>query len=300
MTGNTKGSSWKRRVFWVIIGGIALTSTLFSLAFYNHNRGPRLETEDDFGAALNRAIESSQEWFKANAEAMDADPNPAVLHMVKAMSGLQENPALTRVLNDYRLAHSDQFWLRIIDPNASTPPLTASERAALLPYQRWFAYAMDPGGSPISPAEKASLWNPNAYKGYELTHQLFAHYLYLFQFPQDEKTLRMVRHLSNRIAREADKDFKVTDLFVQRVAFLLMVGRTDLVRPRWVERIIENQLDDGGWRWSWKGWGPGWRMLGNPKAASHQHPTAQAAWALYQIQYRYPDWIKKHYGSSGA
>lgn len=176
------------------------------------------------------------------------------------------------------------------------PSLPPRELAALQSYRLWFAYAMDPIGIPISTAEKDALWDPHSHRDYDLTHQLFAHYLYLIQFPQDEKTLSLVRHLTQRIADEAHTDFKVTDLYYERVAFLLAAGRSDLVQPRWVERIIENQLEDGGWRWSWHGWGPYWLDPGNPMAASHEHPTVLAMWALYQIRYRYPEWIVKHYG----
>jgi hypothetical protein len=215
--------------------------------------------------------------------------------MANAMNALRPSPLLDRVVNDYRLLVGGHFWQRMVDPRANTAPLPAREREALMPYQRWFVYTMDPGGTPISDADKATLWDPHMHRGYDLTHQIFAHYFYLFQNPHDEKTKRMIKHLGNRIAIEAGRDFKVTDLNIQRIICLLMTGRPELVKPRWVERVLANQLEDGGWRYTWHGWGPGWRHLQSPWAESHQHPTIQAAWLVYQIRFAYEDWVKEYY-----
>ena len=37
---------------------------------------------------------------------------------------------------------------------------------------------------------------------------------------------------------------------------LLAAGRPDLVKRRWVERVLAKQEHDGGWIESWYGWGP--------------------------------------------
>ncbi len=292
------GVSWRRRLFFLVILFCAISSSLLALAFYNHNKGPSIDTRGATLTKLDAAIAQNDAWLKARAEGMESKRNPALIHMANEMSKLRPSPLLDRVVNDYRLLVGGHFWQRMVDPNANTAPLPARERNALMPYQRWFVYAMDPGGTPISDADKASLWDPEGHRGYELTHQLFAHYFYLFQNPHDEKTKRMIRHLGNRIALEADRDFKITDLSIQRILCLLMTGRPELVKPRWVERVLANQLDDGGWRFSWHGWGPGWRTLQNPRARSHQHPTVQAAWVIYLARYAFPEWIDKHYPAS--
>ena len=98
--------------------------------------------------------------------------------------------------------------------------------------------------------------------------------------------------LCERIAAETALDCRVSDMFYQRVAFLLMSGREDLIKPRWVELIIKFQQADGGW-------GFGYRPLLVESVCGEQlsseHASVQAAWVLCQLKYRYPEWIDRHY-----
>jgi hypothetical protein len=87
----------------------------------------------------------------------------------------------------------------------------------------------------------------------------------------------------------------VTDLYLQRIAFILAAGRSDLVKRRWVERAIASQTEDGGWVASWHGWGPGLFAVRFSPEAPNSHTTVQGAWILYQLKYRYPAWIERNY-----
>lgn len=191
-------------------------------------------------------------------------------------------------------------------PHVDTERFTLQRVAGMAEYQRWFAYGVDPEGTPITDQDRASLWDAEQHQGVDLTHQLFAHYFYLLAphavakpLHPDSERKKFMAQLALRIHQEATLDFRVSDLFLQRIATLLMIGRADLVEPRWVERVMTNQLADGGWRWSWKGWGPGRWSIGSPNSPSHQHPTMQAAWLLTQIRHRYPQWVDQHYPSDG-
>ena len=102
--------------------------------------------------------------------------------------------------------------------------------------------------------------------------------------------------LCERVAAEAFWDFRVTDLYLQRVAFLLAAGRPDLVRPRWVERILSWQQEDGGWKSSWYScWGPGVFASRWGLQVPNAHTTVQGVWLFYMLKYRYPQWIVDNY-----
>ena len=101
--------------------------------------------------------------------------------------------------------------------------------------------------------------------------------------------------VEERIAAEAAFDFRVTDLYLQRIAFLLAAGRPDLVKPRWVERALAAQQSDGGWYYTWHGWAPTPYRYSISDEHSIAHATAQGMWVACMLRYRYPDWIDKNY-----
>ena len=148
---------------------------------------------------------------------------------------------------------------------------------------------------PLSAAELADMFSPDKFRMYDATHQLFALYLYR-KFNGDTPELSSVMdQLERRIATEAALDFRVSDLYLQRIAFLLAAGRPDLVKPRWVERALAAQQSDGGWRYTWHGWGP--HLFGYTFSDAHPlaHSTIQGMWLTNMLKYRYPDWIEKNY-----
>jgi hypothetical protein len=101
--------------------------------------------------------------------------------------------------------------------------------------------------------------------------------------------------VENRIAAEAAFDFRVTDGYLQRIAFLLAAGRPDLVKPRWVERALTAQQSNGGWYYNWHGWGPNPFTYTFSSGHSAAHSTAQGMWLTYILTYRCPEWMDKHY-----
>ncbi len=73
---------------------------------------------------------------------------------------------------------------------------------------------------------------PDPHHWGSLTHQLFAVYLYRKYQGTSPSLETLVDHLSERIASEAVWDVRVTDLYLQRAAFLLAAGKPDLVKRR--------------------------------------------------------------------
>ena len=104
----------------------------------------------------------------------------------------------------------------------------------------------------------------------------------------------VIRKISEGITQEASLDFRVTDLYLQRIAFLLAAGQPDLVQPRWVERALNHQQPSGGWRFGWHGWHPTpYKILLDDEESSHT--TAQGLLLTCELKYRYPNWIATHY-----
>jgi hypothetical protein len=256
---------------------------------------------------LDHSVAASAGWtlrqfsFGASGELTTTDlgaefaSNPALVHMLVDTAAISGDARLQQLTSKIVAAYSkSQVGLtgKMIDPAIGGPPLNSAE---LEEYQRWFLHALSPAALPLSASELADMFSPDKFRMYDATHQLFALILYR-KFNGDTPELRsLMDRLARRIAGEAALDFRVSDLYLQRIAFLLAAGRPDLVNPRWVERALAAQQSDGGWLYSWHGLGPhlfSFRLSG---AHSVAHSSAQGMWLTTMLKYRYPEWIEKNY-----
>jgi hypothetical protein len=113
--------------------------------------------------------------------------------------------------------------------------------------------------------------------GYNLTHVAFA--LGLMKdnsCPLSPENDLIIREATIQgLVQLADKTDVSEDLRYEAVAFLLHLGRRDLVQPRWLNKITEAQQPDGGWS-----------ILAQDKTSS-DHATVVALWAL--LEYSRPE-----------
>jgi hypothetical protein len=203
------------------------------------------------------------------------------------------------VLDDYRsyVAHPrselDFVWARIFDPLAPVPRMTARDLRFLGVDPKWYAYGIAPNQLELTSDELAGLYSPDRYHWGTRLHQLMGLNFYRRFNGSPPEMDRLINHLADRVAQEAHYDFRMNDGYIQRTAFVLAAGRPDLIRRRWVERILDYQKPDGSWDYCWYGWCRGVFEFGfkyNPG-----HATVQAAWALAMLKYRYPHWAEEHY-----
>lgn len=111
----------------------------------------------------------------------------------------------------------------------------------------------------------------------------------------DQEIEPLVEHLCNRLTDELTCDMAVVDVYIQKNAFTLRAGYPEKINRRWIERIIENQQDDGGWNDRWlcfRSYTERRRPDFSSYPPSNPHATVQALWLLYQVKHRYPE----HFG----
>ena len=184
---------------------------------------------------------------------------------------------------------------KMVDPAMATNAPSEPELQSLEEYQRWILHGAAPNDVPLSPKELEDMFSPDKYRTGKSTHQLFALYFYRKSKGSTPELDRLMQRIEDRIASEASIDFRVTDLYLQRLAFLLAAGRPDLIRPRWVERTLAAQQIDAGWLQSWHGWtGTPYRFTFGDELST-AHSTAQGMWIAYMLKYRYPEWIDQNY-----
>jgi hypothetical protein len=296
---------WLRR----IAASAALLSALaLGAALLDNNVSLRRPSRTEFVGNLDRTLARSTDWalkqYRQNAagnvftdEGGALLSNSATAHMVVDCASLSSEPRIKALGSSFVDAWKTEanVFSKMVDPaiaaNAPSPP----ELQSLVEYQRWILHGAAPDDVPLSPGELQDMFSPDKYRTGKATHQLFALYFYRKSKGSTPELDRVMQKIEERIAGEAAIDFRVTDLYLQRLAFLLAAGRPDLIRPRWVERAFAAQQIDGGWPESWHGWNrtPYRFSLGHESPTAHS--TAQGMWIAYMLKYRYPEWIDRNY-----
>jgi hypothetical protein len=222
-----------------------------------------------------------------------------MLHMLVEADELSGEADLKRLVRQY-VARNPRAggWGRLADPTVSFEKPGPRELAAYQEYQRFFLHALGGDAFPFSPDEQRRLLLPDAFRTGRLTHQMLALYLYRRYYPNGPvaaEARALLPRLAERVAQEAALDFRVTDLYLQRLLCLLLAERPDLVKPRWIERLLDAQHEDGGWTYTWYGWDSHLFKVRFGAQPTHAHATAQALWVLTLLEHRYPEWIARHY-----
>ncbi|HEX5635822.1 MAG TPA: hypothetical protein VFY78_01940, partial [Gammaproteobacteria bacterium] len=124
------------------------------------------------------------------------------------------------------------------------------------------------------------------------THQLMA-----FRFMQrtgceePQFVADSINTLSGYIKQQSTYDFRVVDVYLQRVLMQLDSGHQDRINPRWVKRILAHQNADGGWDdfqplipvGGGKYFGFHARGVGIRNPESNFHATAQGVWLMAML-----------------
>ena len=290
-----------RRHLWLRRVAIAalLISASVAICLVNNNFRLLSRSRLAFEAELNRSLSAAIEYLDSHRmELGHYNANSALVSMIRDMAILTNDERLHSIVRAYVTTYPRIFWKRMIfwkhpDPEESeADELSSKAIANLTEDQRWFYHVLGSTQFTLDETEMNLLFSPTACTARKLTHQLFALNLLQGASPKDEKLLALRMSLCERIAAEASFDCRVADLYYQRLAFLLMAERQDLINPRWVELLMKFQQFDGGWGFAYR------PLLVESlfgEQASNDHAAVQAAWVLCQLKFRYPEWIERHY-----
>ena len=285
-----------RKPVWGWLSGFLLVAAAgFALLILNNNVSLSHPSRETFASQLDRATDRGTNWLDAHTVAIMG--NAALVYMVADMAEMSSDIRLRRFVDSYLqnpFIPSD-VWRRMVDVKAQIRPPTRAELDRWAEYQRWMAYGVAPNLVQLADTERADMFSRDKYIWGKRTHQLIALILYRKHGLDSQVVDNLINHLCEGIAFEANWDIRVTDLYLQRIAFLLAAGRPDLVKRRWVERILAGQEDDGGWKESWHGWGPGLFAFTMHDRWPTEHATVQGMWIVYMLKYRYPEWTEKRY-----
>ena len=289
----------RRLITWAAIGILVLI-VLFAVAVTNNNYSFRTTPRAEFNARVDRAIDSSTNWIVQHPEIQG---NPSLMYMVGDMAAMSGDARLQQFITNYLASNRVRvvgrpitwYYARLADPRAPVPILRSADSGVSWELL-WDTYATAPDHMELTPAEHADMFSTKYIWG-RRNHQLLALDIYLHYNGLSPELERTIRPAAEGVAGDEFWDFRVTDAYVQRSAFVLGAERPELIKSRWIERILDYQHPDGSWSYCWYGWCRGVFefSLGEEDPG---HSTVQAAWALYMLKYRYPQWIDQHYHSS--
>jgi hypothetical protein len=311
--GNPTGRSAVRGTFlrWLrrIARSVAILLVLaLGGALFNNNASIRPPSRAEFVANLDQTLARSTDWVlrqcqpvvPGNASTSEGSAllsNSATAHMIVDCASLSSDPRMKALGSSFVDAwKADANVLgNMVDPAIPTSVPSDRDLQRLAEYQRWILHGASPNVVPLSPKELEDMFSPDKYRTGKATHQLFALYFYRKSKGSTPELDRLMQRIEGRIAWEAALDFRVTDLYLQRLAFLLAAGRPDLIRPRWLERAFAAQQSDGGWLENWHGWTRTPYRFSFSDEFPIAHSTAQGMWIAYMLKYRYPEWIDQNY-----
>ena len=309
----TSGQPTRTRTFlrwlkWIALATVALLVVATGLAILNNNFSFSRPSRADIVSRLNHSLAASTDWTMgqfspgnpgqwATKEGIYFVSNPPLAHMLVDCAEMADNTRLQQLSIVFKEAHRKRpiLWAKLVDPAIVTYPPSDNELAEQESYMRWMLYGISPTTVHLSASELKNMFSPDKFRTGKATHQLLSLYIYR-KFNGDTPELqRVMNQVEERIAAEAALDFRVTDLYLQRISFLLAAGRPDLVKPRWVERALSAQQSDGGWLYNWHGWAPQPYSYDFSYEQSATHTTAQGMWMGCMLKHRYAEWIDRNY-----
>ena len=256
-------------------------------------------TRTQFTANLDSAINASTEWMSNHPELMN---NPPLTFMVSDMARTSNDPRMHGMVAGYmrskRVRQPGEpitwFYARLVDGTTEVPRLTIFDARDTTWQNRIDAFAVAPQKVELTTAERTDLFSPTKFRWGSRYHQLVALDMYRYFNGDSPELASVMTPVTQGVVNDQRFDFRVNDSYPQRLWTILGAGRPDLIRARWVERLMSYQRSDGSWDYCWYGWCKGIVEFHADEQDS-AHTTVQAAYTLYLIKYRYPEWIAEHY-----
>ncbi|MEE9493672.1 MAG: hypothetical protein V3W04_09890 [Gammaproteobacteria bacterium] len=206
--------------------------------------------------SIRNTFEKSILWLENNREKVLAENNPILWYMIHRASKISDDQRLRDIFSEYEqrylINNPNNIWSPFFYPNRWVP--VHFENIASLPYyNHHFIYALLCDSELENISAIAEQNHPDFCDSHPLrpacvTHQLMGiQLLQRSQCGDAEELAATSKILQKRIANQLYYDIRVVDVYLQRVLMLVDTGAMDLVKPSWIQNLIDAQLADGGW-----------------------------------------------------
>lgn len=284
-----------KKLFYLILLLVVVPLFAYLVGVYQNNRDlPRPDV-----ALMEEQLEASTQWLLNNEADILQQANPMLWWMLYEVEKLSHDSRIGGLLTRY-----SQKYPRILEgswgPLFDAVPrsyLSAYSVNGLPYYNQHFIYALNCAAdiadeiSIVKQQNQADFCHqPNyIYRPACTTHQLMGiNFLLTRKCGLLPDINEVVASLQSDIKLQLTLDIRVVDVYLQRVLMLLITGAEQEVKPVWIQRILDHQLDDGGWGdfvplipvSDGKSFGFSSKILSMGKEKSTFHATAQGVLIL--------------------
>jgi len=279
---------------------VFLAVGIYGILVWQNNRSALPPAPSEIAASWEKSVS----WLLQNRDTVLSDNNPILWWMIgesaKATGDhrLQALYATFRARNDIENATS--IWQTFFDPARYWGANFPRESFAMYAdYQQYFLFGLTCGkqlaAEPIVDAQHSPgfCWHAHPFSPACMTHQLMG-YRFLQRTGCDrvDSLDKKIAALQSTIEKQLTWDPRVVDVYLQRILMLVDSDAASRVKPRWVERTLAAQLDDGSWSnlqpllpiGGGRYVGFNERLLGVGRVQGNLHATAQGLLLLSLLQ----------------
>ncbi len=274
-------------------GFIALSIVVIAalvVAVYQNNKTTSSPTKTELQSSLDNAVE----WLYINEQTIMRNHNPALWWMLKEAADISDRKRLKAFYQKYKSKHLDRtpdnLWTSFFKSYYKPHVPDITELMRLADYQIFFLYGLtcdkNLGEEPVIRKQlKSDFCIAHFIYPRCITHQQIG--VRLLQQRNCGNHDQLSTELLDIIDTEITWDFRVTDSYLQRALVLAESGRLSTVKPIWQKRILDAQMQDGGWSDFFPLLSLGSKQIGftstlpaiGPKQSTF-HATAQGIWLM--------------------
>lgn len=241
---------FKKIAFYGFIGIIALVCGLV----LHNNYGDTKVSDKDIQLVFNDAVD----WIKQHKHQIKHTHNPMLWWMIAEAASISNNTDLKEVFEEYRDKNFDKYkhspWSYLFFKSNSDISQYEALLFSLPDYNQHFIYGFscdsDLGMLDIIKRQNETdfCWKNHPISPACITHQMMGYRFMQRTSCKDVKKLsEKIITLSEFIRFQSIFDFRIVDVYIQRVLMLYDSGHSAKVNNRWIKRIIDHQSSDGGW-----------------------------------------------------
>ena len=244
----------RNKIVYGVVLLMALPLCLYLLGFYQNNRQQPYPTQSQ----VEFQLESSLNWLVNHEADLLSHPNPMLWWMLYEAQSLTEDPRLQQLLSKYQQRFpriQEGVWAPLFGGEPRTY-LSAYSVQNLPYYNQHIIYGLNCAADIAEEIPLVAQQNDAGfcfhtsyiYRPACVTHQMMGiHFLQRQNCGLLENAALVSGSLQQSIVSQLTWDFRVVDVYLQRVLMLLVTGADDKLKPVWLQRVLQHQLADGGW-----------------------------------------------------
>jgi len=226
----------------------------FAIAIANNNFGSTSELTEEIDESFEKAIV----WMEGHRELILKDHNPMLWRFVSKAADISDDPRLKDFIdqyrreNQFRFRKSPWYYLYFGAHNGINPSDFLGE-----PWPPYFLHFLYGYTCDTTLGDTYQIQKMNQ-PLFCIKHQLLSpacitHQIVAFRLMQETGCLepahvtRLIDEVSFFLKLQMLLDFRVVDVYLQRVLVMLDTNQHHRIRDRWIHRILKAQLADGGW-----------------------------------------------------